>query len=572
MAVKKKDKVKTKLTLKQKAFCDYYLETGNATEAARRAGYKGNNLNKIAAENLTKIGIREYVDKRLKEMESKRIAKPEEVMQYFTSVMRGEEKDQFGLEATLQDRNKAAAELLKRYQVAEQKPSKNKEEREKLELEKMQIANEKAKLELESMKPKDKDKKLHVDLPIKLVAPCYAALDFDIEDKKHKEYVLKGGRGSTKSSVIGLEIVKLIVNNPNMHGVCLRKVSNTLKDSVFNQIKWAIDSLELGEYFKATVSPLEITYIPTGQKIYFRGADDPIKIKSIKPEFGYIGIAWFEELDQFEGPESVRNIEQSAIRGGDDAYIFKSFNPPKTKMNWANKYVEIPKDNQYLMHTDYTMVPAKWLGKAFIEEAEYLKEINPIAYEHEYKGIPNGNGGNVFDNVEIREITDEEIIQFDRIYNGVDWGWFPDPWAFNRVYFNAAQRILYIYDEDRGNKLSNEKTAKLLKEKHNITGHDIVTCDSSENKSVEDYKSFHIRARGAEKGPGSVEYSMKWLQSLNKIIIDNKRCPETAKEFLDYEYEKDKEGNIISGYPDRDNHNIDAVRYATESIWKRRGR
>ena len=297
MTVKKKVKVKanndTKMTIKQKAFCDYYLETGNATEAARRAGYKGNNLNRIATENLSKVVIKQYVDERLKEIESKRIAKPQEVMEYFTSVMRGEEKDQFGLEPTLQDRNKAAAELLKRYQVAEQKPSKNKEEREKLELEKMQIANEKAKLELESMKPKDKDKKLHVDLPIKLVAPCYAALDFDIEDKKHKEYVLKGGRGSTKSSVIGLEIVKLIVNNPNMHGVCLRKVSNTLKDSVFNQIKWAIDSLELGEYFKTTVSPLEITYIPTGQKIYFRGADDPIKIKSIKPEFGYIGIAWF---------------------------------------------------------------------------------------------------------------------------------------------------------------------------------------------------------------------------------------------------------------------------------------
>ena len=293
MAVKKKDKVKTKLTLKQKAFCDYYLETGNATEAARRAGYKGNNLNRIATENLSKVVIKQYVDERLKEIESKRIAKPQEVMEYFTSVMRGEVKDQFGLDPTLQDRNKAGAELIKRYQAAEQKPSKYKEEREKLEIEKIRIANEKAKLELETLRPKDKDKKLHVDLPIKLVAPCYATLDFDIEDKNHKEYVLKGGRGSTKSSVIGLEITKLIVNNPNMHAVCLRKVSNTLKDSVFNQIKWAIDALEIGEYFKATVSPLEITYIPTGQKIYFRGADDPIKIKSIKPEFGYIGIAWF---------------------------------------------------------------------------------------------------------------------------------------------------------------------------------------------------------------------------------------------------------------------------------------
>ena len=240
-------------------------------------------------------------------------------------------------------------------------------------------------------------------------------------------------------------------------------------------------------------------------------------------------------------------------------------------MNWANKYVEIPKDNQYLMHTDYTMVPAKWLGKAFIEEAEYLKEINPIAYEHEYKGIPNGNGGNVFDNVEIREITDEEIIQFDRIYNGVDWGWFPDPWAFNRMHYDAARRTIYIFDEAHANKKSNKQTYKILVEEHGITPNDKITCDSAEKKSTSDYRDYGLYARNAIKGPGSVEYSMKWLQSLNKIIIDNKRCPETSKEFLDYEYEKDKNGDIISGYPDANNHHIDACRYAMEEVWKRKG-
>jgi phage terminase large subunit len=186
-------------------------------------------------------------------------------------------------------------------------------------------------------------------------------------------------------------------------------------------------------------------------------------------------------------------------------------------------------------------------------------------------GIANGNGGNIFENVTIREITNAEIQLFDRIYNGVDWGWFPDPWAFNKMYYNAASMTLYIYDEGHENKKSNKETYDLLVKDHGITPNDKITCDSAENKSIGDYRSYGLYARGAIKGPGSVDYSMKWLQSLKEIVIDNARCPQTAKEFMDYEYERDKEGNIISGYPDKDNHHIDAVRYAMEEVWKRKG-
>ncbi|WP_252237498.1 PBSX family phage terminase large subunit [Clostridium sp. ZBS17] len=564
--------MKKKLSEKQKAFADYYIKTGNATEAARRAGYKGNNLNRVASENLSKLGIKQYIDERIKKIEDKRIADGKEVLQYLTKVMRGEEKDQFGLEATLQDRTKAAELLAKRYKVLEKDNAKLCEEKEKLEIENRKLINRKLEEEIKKIAPDKKQvEDKHFILPINIIAPCYAQMDFDIEDKEHKEYVLPGGRGSTKSSVVAIEIIKLIKNNPNMHALALRKVSNTLKDSVFNQLKWAINHLGFNDEFKPTVSPLEITYIPTGQKIYFRGADDPFKIKSIKPEFGYIGVCWFEELDQFAGAEEVRNIEQSAIRGGDEAYIFKSFNPPKTKNNWANKYIQIPKQNRYMIHTDYEMIPKKWLGKAFIEEAEFLKEVNPTAYEHEYKGIPNGNGGNVFENVEIREIKEDELKIFDRIYNGVDWGWYPDPWAFNRMYYDSARRTLYIFDEAHANKKSNMETYEILVNEHGITEDDKITCDSAEHKSVSDYRDYGLYAKNAIKGPGSVDYSMKWFQSLNKIVIDNTRCPEAAKEFLNYEYDRDKEGNVISGYPDKDNHHIDACRYAMEEVWKRKG-
>ena len=360
------------------------------------------------------------------------------------------------------------------------------------------------------------------------------------------------------------------MKHENMHAVVCRQVADTLRTSVYAQIMWAISALDLEDEWHGTVSPLEITRKSTGQKIYFRGADDPGKIKSIKVPFGYIGILWLEELDQFEGEEAVRKIEQSVIRGGDLAYIFKSFNPPKSANNWANKYIKVPKASRLVVHSTYLDVPKQWLGKPFLDEAEFLKEVNPVAYENEYLGVANGTGGNVFDNVTIREITDEEIAQFDRLYNGIDWGWYPDPFHFVRMHHDAARMRLFIFMEYRCNKQSNKQTAEKLREL-GITENDLITCDSAEQKSIGDYRSYGLMARGAEKGPGSVDYSMKWLQSLAEIIIDNRRCPHTADEFLNYEYERDKEGNIISGYPDKDNHAIDAVRYAMNPIWKRRG-
>ena len=426
------------------------------------------------------------------------------------------------------------------------------------------------KAQKEKTDPEEQEEKEYTGIPASMIAPVFAPVLFDIRDHRHTEYVFPGGRGSTKSSFISLNVIDLIMTNPEMHAVVMRQVADTMRGSVYQQILWAIDALGLTDEFHATVSPMEITRKSTGQKIYFRGADDPGKVKSIKVPFGYIGILWLEELDQFTGPESVRKIEQSVIRGGDVAYIFKSFNPPKTVSNWANKYTKIPKESRLVTYSTYKDVPEKWLGKPFLEEAEFLKEVNPDAYENEYLGVANGSGGSVFDNVTIRQITDEEISQFDRVLNGVDWGWYPDLYAFVRVHYDAARLTLYIWQEYTCNKKSNRQTADQLMQM-GITGSDVITCDSAEEKSVGDYKSYGLFARSADKGPGSREYSYKWLQSLKEIVIDNVRCPVAAEEFMDYEYERDKDGNVISGYPDGDDHCIDAVRYATNRIWKRRG-
>ena len=400
------------------------------------------------------------------------------------------------------------------------------------------------------------------------IAPAFIGLHHDIREHNHLEYVLPGGRGSTKSSVISLEIINLIERNPNFHAVICRKVGDTMRNSVYNQMKWAIDKLGLTPEYKCTTTPLEIIKKSTEQHIYFRGADDPMKIKSIAVPFGHIGILWFEELDQFEGQESIRKIEQSVIRGDDNKYIFKSFNPPRSKLNWANKEIMYEKPNRLVVNSTYLDVPKDWLGKPFIDEAEFLKDVNPDAYANEYMGVANGHGGNVFENVVLRDISDEEIQTYDNVVNGVDWGWYPDPFAFVRCQFNKAQQELIIFDEVVSNKVSNEDNAQKLKE-HGITDKDFVICDSAEPKSVADFINCGIKARGAIKGNGSIEYGIKWLASLRRIVIDKDRTPIAFQEFTNYEYERDDDGEVISGYPDENNHTIDATRYACEQLSRR---
>jgi PBSX family phage terminase large subunit len=507
-----------------------------------------------------------------------------------TQIIQEVKEGRDGVSVKLADKNKSLEWLTKYFLMNP--------------MDKHKIEYDRLKLELEYKKSEPEESKggvKYTGIPASMIAPAFIKVVHDIQEELYNEYVFPGGRGSTKSSFISLEIVDLIEKNPEMHAAVFRQVGNTLRDSVYAQMCWAISALGLEDEYKCNVSPLEITKKSTGQKIFFRGNDDPMKSKGIKApalkkeairrikinreklkglnkhhnmmkvENGYIGILWFEELDQFKGAEAVRTVTQSVVRGGEKTYIFKSFNPPKSANNWANKYIKVPKPGMLVTLSNYLDVPKSWLGKPFLDEAEHLKETNPTAYENEYMGVANGTGGNVFDNVTIKTITDEEIAIFDRLYFGVDWGWYPDPWAFNKMYYNANQHKLYILDEDRKNKTKNEETARILREEHGIGPNDRITCDSAEQKSVNDYKDYGLFARGAIKGPGSVEYSMKWLASLAEIIIDNSRTPHTATEFLDYEYDRDKEGNIISGYPDKNNHQIDAIRYALEEVWKRRG-
>lgn len=401
-----------------------------------------------------------------------------------------------------------------------------------------------------------------------ILGPAFHDIAHDVFRHGHTHYDLSGGRGSLKSSAVSLMVPLLLVANPGTHALVLRKVGNTLRDSVYAQYMWAIEKLGMAAYWDAKIAPLELIYRPTGQKIMFRGADDPMKIKSIKVPFGYIAVTHFEEKDQFAGRREIRTILQSTMRGGSVYWNFESYNPPISRDNWANLDSLEERSDRMCHKSTYLEAPPEWLGDQFLLEAEYLKESNERAYRHEYLGEPTGTGGNVFENLRSDPITDEQIASFDRIYNGVDWGYYPDPWAFNRMHYDAARRTLYIFDELETVKKGNKETAEMLLA-HGIQKGDWITSDSAELKSIMDYQKLGLTCYGAVKGPGSVEYSMKWLQSLDAIVIDQKRCPRTWKEFAAYEYERTKDGEIVSGYPDANNHHIDAVRYGLERVWKR---
>ena len=396
-----------------------------------------------------------------------------------------------------------------------------------------------------------------------LIAPSFDGLFFDVQGHRYTHYWLAGGRGSTKSSFASLCVPLMLLQNPRCHAVVLRKVANTLRNSVYHQVEWAIDALGLSDAFAARVSPLSFEYRRTGQKILFLGVDDKSKIKSLKLPFGYTGVVWMEELDQFTGMEEVRSLLQSFLRGGAKCWVFYSYNPPKSRNNWVNEEALFDRADRVVHRSTYLGVPPVWLGEQFIAEAERLREKNETLYRHEYLGEVTGTGGAVFDNVEDVEMSDADVAMFDRLYHGVDFGFAVDPLAFVSMHYDAKHEDLFIFDEIYEQRLTNAQAARrILPHLHGQH----LTADAAEPKSIAEMRGLGLNVQAARKGPDSVAYGIHWLQGRRRIYIDKRRAPNTYREFVGYEYERNKDGQFISAYPDKDNHTIDAVRYATEAL------
>ncbi|MEY2669774.1 MAG: hypothetical protein RLZZ577_90 [Bacteroidota bacterium] len=404
----------------------------------------------------------------------------------------------------------------------------------------------------------------------KVIAPSFYNIHDLIKRQKYVHYWLKGGRGSTKSSFVSIEIILGIMRDAEKglysNAVILRKVKDTLRTSVFEQLCWAIEILGVAEYWDIKESPLTLTYKPTDQRVLFRGAllqKDIKKIKSTKFNKGYCKYVWYEEVDEFSGMEEIRNINQSLLRGGADYISFYSYNPPKSVKSWVNEEAQTERIDKYVHSSTYKTVPREWLGEQFIIEAEHLKRVNPTAYQHEYGGEVTGTGGEIFANVTIRKIPDDEIMEFDNIYRGIDWGYAVDPFHYSVVHYDSTRKKIFVFFEIHQVQLSNRKAIELIKLENKNNG--IITCDSAEPKSIRELKDNGIRVVGAKKGPDSIDYGIKWIQDLEEIVIDIDRCPNTAREFLNYELEKDSNGNFKGEYPDKDNHSLDCIRYSLEN-------
>ena len=419
------------------------------------------------------------------------------------------------------------------------------------------------------------------------IAPVYKTVHSMVENGEVTFINLPGGRGSGKSSYTSCEIVDQVMKDETglSNALIIRKYASTLRGSVFNQIQWAIDELGVSHLWKAQLEPMQFVY-KTGQTIRLSGLDDPTKLKSMRPKKGYYMILWIEEFSEIFGEIELRNLQQSVLRGGDRFIVFRSFNPPVSAANWANKYVERQDAKTITFHTNYTMMPREWLGDLFFEEAEKLKEINLRAYENEYLGLAVGSGSEVFPNLQIREITDEEIRKQTYIFQGLDFGFSSDPCAFVRVSYDSKTDTIFFLDEIVKKGCSNKEIADLIIERGYQTSNEIyhsqfygvfqrekqiVTCDCAEPKSIADLKDCGIRAIPCQKFPGCVQYRIKWLQH-RRIVIDPNRTPESAREFQNYNYVIDrKSGEITSELPDKDNHTIDSCAYALDRIIYNKG-
>ena len=409
-----------------------------------------------------------------------------------------------------------------------------------------------------------------------LISPIYYDLVEDIFNNRHSNYWLYGGRGSFKSSFVGIMIPLMMMSDPDANCIALRNIGGTTRNSVYNQIAWGINKLGVSHLWRMSKgdrgSP-PLTYLPFGNKIFFSGLDDPEKIKSIKTERGYLKISWFEEFPQFRNMEVIRNALQSIRRGSNDNFVtFFTGNPVRFKNHWSNVEFELEASNPKsvtrlttYLDTDKE-IAINWLGQSFYDDAERLREVNYEAYKHEYLGIPTGYGTGVFNNVKDTVITDEMISQFDNVRGGVDWGFADDPVTFTLSHYDSKNRKLYIYDEIFANGMLNSQFADGIR--NSLYNNELIIADSAEPKSIEEFQQMGFKMRGARKGSGSVEYGIKQLQDLAEIHIDKARCPNAYREFMNAEYDVDRFNNVMPRLiKDKNNHILDNIRYRMEDEW-----
>ena len=406
-----------------------------------------------------------------------------------------------------------------------------------------------------------------------VMAPCFYSVHKAVLNHEYDIYRLKGGRGSTKSSFIAGEVYNLLLKYPFACAAVFMKQQTRLRTGAYALYRETAIRMGIDKYFDFCLSPMQITYKPTGQKILFFGLDDPFKTKGISTgdPNTYVAISHFEELDQFFGVGEIDTALESLIRGGDLHWCFQCYNPPQNRNNWCNRdsLKDIP--GRLVHHSDYRMVPPEWLGKAFYKQMRRTRERSEMEYRWRYLGEATGTGGSVFENIRDITITPDMIANFDNHYNGQDWGYYPDPAAFVRWHFDTATDSLYCVAESIKNKSTYSEVAQdIIRNGYN----DVYTIlDSARGgEMLQAFQNEGVLVQNMYKGRNgqlSREFGLQWLQTRKNIYIDKNLTPNTYEEFVSYEYQKDlRTGEFLNKVISFNDHTIDASRYALSPYYQ----
>ena len=384
------------------------------------------------------------------------------------------------------------------------------------------------------------------------------------------EFWLIGGRGSGKSTVAARRIVNHIVAQPDANAVCVKKHKVEIEDTVYAEILKAINRAGWQPLFKCITSPYEVTYLPTGQKIFFRGLDDAGKSKGITPTVGYPQIGWFEETDQYAGMKEIDTFLQSIGRGGPHFQAIYTYNPPESSASWVNVEVEKRNPYRFVLQTTYKDWNADWLGPFFFHKMDAIRADSEMRYRHEYLGEVTGTGNEIFRNIKVVHFTADDIQEMRRKRWGMDFGQ-SDPTTLvgtNYIprfvdgidiggrlqlfseWYKVDARNREIYDELKRRNL----LYALIRGDHGGGGKTVIN----------ELRDMGVRGLiQAYKPGGSVERGLNWMRDLQAIEIGDD-CTNAQREFKQYMWATMRDGTNRNEFPDKDNHIIDGTRYSRE--------
>lgn len=378
---------------------------------------------------------------------------------------------------------------------------------------------------------------------------------------KGRYRVVKGSRASKKSKTTALWFIYNMMKLPGANLLVIRKTYRTLKDSCFTELKWAINRLGVNRWWEIKESPLEMTYKPTGQKIYFRGLDDPLKVTSITVENGALCWGWIEEAYEITNESDFDTLDES-IRGEVPEGLFKqwtfTFNP-WNEHHWIKKRFFDAEQNEDILALTTNYLCNEWLDDADKKVFETMRKNNPRRYQVAGLGAWGIVDGLVYENWTERAFSLDEVRNCKSAF-GLDFGYTNDPSAFFVGFLDLEGKRLYVWDEFYEKGLSNKKIADLIAK----MGYrkERITADSAEPKSIDELNTLGLRVSAAKKGKDSILNGIQWIQDLEIVI--HPRCVNFLTEISNYTWDTDKFGNKLNRPIDDFNHLMDAMRYALE--------